>query len=72
MSGSSTPSIDLMDNNDVDIRTLPRIGGMFIKIQRSGSSVLLTWKSNNYNIIYIIYIIYSFTDTFIILYIYKY
>ncbi|KAG4084327.1 hypothetical protein H8356DRAFT_1356338 [Neocallimastix lanati (nom. inval.)] len=26
MSGSSTPSIDLMDNNDVDIRTLPRIG----------------------------------------------
>jgi len=42
MSGSSTPSIDLMDNNDVDIRTLPRIGGMFIKIQRSGSSVLLT------------------------------
>ena len=27
MSGSSTPLIDLVDNNDVDTRTLPRIGG---------------------------------------------
>jgi len=28
MSGSSTPSIELVDNNDVDTRILPRIGGV--------------------------------------------
>ena len=28
MSSSSSPSIDLVDNNDFDARTLPRIGGV--------------------------------------------
>jgi len=28
MSGSSTPSIDLVDNDDVDTKILPRIGGV--------------------------------------------